>query len=235
MTMNSHLRIDVHFDLICPWCLIGKRHLATALQHFRRLRPGVEVDIAWQSHELLPDTPPAGLPYQAFYERRLGGPAAVAARRAQVQEAARPAGIEFAFERIRLLPNTRAAHRLVALANRHGSPIRTAAVIERLFAAYFFEGEDIGDPGVLARIAAKAGLGPAGAAAPRDAGNCEIDPVGDWLDATPLQVPGVPFFVFNGHFAISGAHPPQTLLQAMQSAVEVPPPAGPAASPELVP
>jgi predicted DsbA family dithiol-disulfide isomerase len=234
MTMNSHLRIDVHFDLICPWCLIGKRHLATAVQQFRRLRPEVAVDIAWQSHELLPDTPLEGLPYQAFYERRLGSPAAVAARRAQVQEAARTAGIEFAFERIQVLPNTRAAHRLIALANHDGPPARSAALVERLFAAYFLEGRNIGDPEVLARISAEFGLDPAGTAAIRDAANGGADSGKDSPGATRLQVPGVPFFVFNDRFAISGAHPHQTLLEAMQSAVEPLPPAEPAAARERV-
>src|SRR5574340_1696432 len=67
--------IEVQFDLICPWCLIGKRHLTSALQQFRRLRPDVPVDIVWAPVELLPGTPLEGLPYQAFYERRLGGAA----------------------------------------------------------------------------------------------------------------------------------------------------------------
>ena len=212
--MNTKLRIDVHFDLICPWCLIGKRHLAAALQDFRRLRPDVPVELVWKSHELLPHTPLAGLPYQTFYERRLGSRAAVAARRAQVQEAAAPAGIQFAFNRIEVLPNTRAAHRLIDLAKSECGPSGTAALIERLFTGYFLEGENIGDPKVLSRYAGEFGVGQARLAAALAA------PAGSDLEAKldASDVTGVPYFVFNGRYPLSGAHPAETLLQMMQLA-----------------
>lgn len=212
--MNTKLRIDVHFDLICPWCLIGKRNLAAALQDFRRLRPTIPVELVWRSHELLPHTPIGGLPYQTFYERRLGSRAAVAARRAQVQEAAVPAGIQFAFHRIEALPNTRAAHRLIALAKSECGPIGTAALIERLFTGYFLDGENIGDPKVLSRVAGEFGVGQARLAAALAA------PEGTDLEADlhSSDVTGVPYFVFNGRHPLSGAHPPETLLEMMQLA-----------------
>lgn len=217
--MNPSLRIEVHFDLICPWCLIGKRHLAAALQDFRRLRPDISVELVWKSRELLPGTPPAGLPYQAFYERRLGSRGAVAARRAQVQEAAAPAGIQFAFERIQVMPNTRSAHRLIALAKSECGPAGTAALIERLFTGYFLRGENIGDPKVLSRIAGEFGVGQARLA------DALAAPAGSDLDADldAPDVSGVPYFVFNGRYPLSGAHPAETLLQMMQLAtLEIP-------------
>lgn len=79
--MSQKLSLTAYFDLICPWCLIGKRHLTSALAMLRRQQPGVEVEIEWRPHILLPGTPMSGIPYQAFYERRLGS-----------KDAARPAG-----------------------------------------------------------------------------------------------------------------------------------------------
>jgi predicted DsbA family dithiol-disulfide isomerase len=202
------LTLDVFFDFVCPWCLIGKRHLAAALERFAALRPGTEVELRWRPHVLLPHTPPAGLPYQSFYLARLGSAEAVAARRAQVREAGRAAGIDFAFERIAVLPNTAAAHALVSRAGRH-DPAREAALIERLFCAYFLEGQDIGDAAVLARLARACGVDPerlAGASAhgtPRPG------------DGSAVAPGGVPTFVFNGALALSGAQPPELLLQAL--------------------
>lgn len=203
--MTPRLDIAVHFDLICPWCFIGKRHLDTALARFRRARPEVAVDVQWVAHELLPDTPPEGLPYQAFYERRLGGPAAVAARRAQVQAAAHSAGIPFAFDRITSMPNTRLAHRLLAESASSGS---TGALLERLFAAWFIEGQDIGDPAVLARLAA----------APAAAGHRQRVVLAEDASTT-----GVPHFVFNDRVAVSGAQPPEALLECMHGATRTHP------------
>ncbi|HEX6736074.1 MAG TPA: DsbA family protein, partial [Azonexus sp.] len=147
------MTIEVHFDLICPWCLIGKRHLATALQRFRELHPDVSPRIVWTACPLLPDTPPQGLPYDAFYERRLGGKTAVAARRAQVQAAAATAGFQFNFEAIRVMPNTLPAHRLIRQVQQHGAPEQVETLIEKLFTAYFLDGCDIGNTDVLAGLA----------------------------------------------------------------------------------
>lgn len=207
------LSIEMCFDLVCPWCLIGKRHLASALARLRELRPDVTVLQAWRGVELLPETPAEGLPYQAFYERRLGGPHNVAARRMQVQLAGYAAGLVFAFDRIEVLPNTAAAHRLIAqLAPRHDAAA-IGAFIDRLLVAYFMEGADIGSAAVLQRIAAACGLTVAGPGqrdelVPRACGPLER--------AGRMQVAnGVPAFIFNGEQVLSGAHAPGILLEAM--------------------
>lgn len=210
--MKATLAIEVWFDLICPWCLIGRRHLANAIEQFARQRPHVAVSVDWCSVPLLPDSPRNGLPYRSFYERRLGGPEAVANRRAQVREAGRAAGIEFAFDRISVLPNTLAAHRLLDCAGRHGGQACKEALLDGLFAGYFLQGENIGDRSVLERIAVGYGVA--------------AEALSDWRDSreeaprtAPAGVPGVPFYVFNGRLALSGAHSPQALVEAMERAV----------------
>src|SRR5579864_1052821 len=146
---NASVTVDVHFDFVCPWCLIGKRNLDAAISRLASLRPDVNVKVRWHSHQLLPDMPVGGVPYQAFYVARLGSAAAVAARRAQVQEAACAAGVQLAFDRIEVMPNTRAAHNLVAWAATTDAAFQPASLIDRLFTGYFMDGEDIGNPDVL--------------------------------------------------------------------------------------
>lgn len=210
--MKRMLRVEAWFDLICPWCLIGRRHLARAIRQFQGAQPDVKAVALWRSHPLLPATPAGGIPYDAFYLQRLGSREAVAARRAQVQEAGRAAGVEFAFDRIGVLPSTLAAHRLIAGATRQEDPARREALIDALFAGYFLRGENIGDPQVLARIAVECGF--------------REELVAPWLDSPESRevspgrhVPGVPYYVFNNRLAVSGAHPPQALIEAMERAL----------------
>jgi predicted DsbA family dithiol-disulfide isomerase len=210
------MMIEYFFDFVCPWCLIGKRHLRAAISRLADLRPDVQVRVLWRSHQLLPDIPPGGVPYQPFYIARLGSAEAVAQRRAQVQQAGNPADIQFAFERIEVMPNTMAAHNLSTWAAENGTEAQQAALIENLFTAYFIDGEDIGDPSVLQRRAQACGLEAEGLrkhlAELGEQNGIMHSPQADYVS-------GVPFFVFNGKYAISGAHPPETLVQAMLQSI----------------
>jgi hypothetical protein len=117
--MNPSVRIDVYVELICPWCLIGKRHLERALAQLatasdRELR----VDLQWHTVQLIPQVPREGWPFAEFYARRLGSPEAVRQRQAQVRTAAAQAGVEIDFARIQRFPNTTLSHRLLAFMAR---------------------------------------------------------------------------------------------------------------------
>ena len=212
---RTQLTIDVFFDLICPWCWIGTRHLASALRSFAALHPDVEIKVQWRSTPLLPETPVEGEPYQAFYLNRLGSPAAVSARRAQVQQAGHAAGIDFDFARISVLPNTQRAHNLIGKFLQHDSDVLPAQLIERLFQAYFQEGQDIGNADVLRRLEAECCPTQDAAHTACSAGASTPVPLG-------VEVSGVPYYVFNSEIAVSGAHPPGALLHAMQRAVSPP-------------
>jgi predicted DsbA family dithiol-disulfide isomerase len=208
--MPGALRIDVFVELVCPWCLIGKRQLARALERFSQSDPDVPVQLHWRPVQLVAQVPREGWPFAAFYLRRLGSPEAVQQRQAQVQEAAAQAGVDIDLSRIQRFPNTARAHRLMEFAaiQQSGS---VDALLERLFDAYFRRGEDIGDSATLLLIAQEIGLD-AAAARP-------------WLETTPpparpAPVTGVPLFVFNGRLSLSGAQPPETLWAAMRRASE---------------
>lgn len=208
MAHRTSVQVDVYFDLICPWCWIGIAHLSTARRLLAQRMPNVQVQLHWHNVQLIPNVPPQGWPYQAFYEHRLGGPDAVHARRAQVQAAAAHAGLTLHHERIAVFPNTWRAHRLLAfVAQQH--PEQYEALLDALFKAYFVQGLDIGDDQVLASLAQIYSM---------DSTLIEA------FDAPPVWylpdgINGVPLLVFNQQHAISGAQPPEVLLAAMQASV----------------
>jgi predicted DsbA family dithiol-disulfide isomerase len=206
MSVPSPFSIEVSFDLICPWCLIGKRHLDTAIGLLRARHPEVRVEVTWRSHPLMPHIPKQGLPFAEFYLQRLGSAVAVASRQAQVREAARAAGVEIAFDRIKVFPNTLDAHRLVAQVQELGGPARAGAVIDALFDRYFVRGEDIGAASVLAELAAQWGI------SPREVAESPAP-----MAARGMH--GVPYFQFNDTVVVEGAQPPALLIDAMLRAL----------------
>lgn len=212
--MAAELRIAVYYDLICPWCLIGKRHLATAIGQLAALQPAVVVHVAWHPVQLLPDLPLEGLPFTAFYVQRLGSPQAVMARQAQVNAAAAAAGLHIDFSRIARMPNTGLALRLLDHASTVGNAQRHEALIDQLFGAHFLHGRDIGDVATLVALAQDSGFdGPAVHAVLTHAAPAAPVP-------PPLQPrAGVPYFVFNDQYALAGAQPPKILLEALRQAV----------------
>ncbi len=212
--MNILLDIEVGFDFICPWCLIGLRNLQTALAMLKAEQPEVTVQLYWWGAQLLPDVPQAGWPFHEFYRRRLGGEAAMRQRQATVLRAAEAAGARIDYSVIDVMPNTADAHRLLAFAQRHGSAAQRDALLERLLRAYFEEGDDIGHPLVLLAHGEAAGFERAamqaemrGAQQPYHAGG-----IGNGSS-------GVPFYSINGELALIGAQPPAALLAAMREAL----------------
>lgn len=212
--MNHPLRISVYFDFICPWCLIGKRNLSQALQLFARQQPQTPVELEWIGVQLLPDLPAAGVPFAEFYLNRLGSAEAVRQRQAQVQAAAAHAGLDIDLQRIPRMPNSADAHRLLAHASALGTATQLDALLERLFAAYFLRGEDIGDRTTLLNIAAECGYPTAQLANSLHGDGSPFYGSGAHISS------GVPTFVINQRLALSGAQPPQVLFAALQRAIE---------------
>lgn len=207
--MDTPLHIDVYIDLICPWCLIGKRHLDSALAQWEQIAPHVEVDVRWHSVQLLPDIPTGGLDFNMFYLQRLGGPEALHQRQVQVNAAAAQVGFQIDFNGIPHMPNTLHAHQLLNFASARLSPTHFAQLLERMFTAHFRNGQNLGLRSTLLQFAAEFGLDADATAQSMD-NRMEIQ--------RPLDVPGVPFFVFNRRLALSGAQPVEVMLNAMQQA-----------------
>ena len=215
-TVQRAMTIDVISDVVCPWCFIGRRRLGRALAQYAVREPGIRPVVSWHPFQLNPDLPPEGIDRRAYLEAKFEGPQRADEIYARVRAAGLAEGIEFAFDRIRRQPNTRDAHRLIAWVQARGSP---EDVVEGLFRAYFLEGRLIGDRDVLAAVAGEAGQD---AEAARD--YLESDASAETVEAMDrrvreLGVTGVPFFIFDGRVAVSGAQEPQTLVSAMAEAM----------------
>ena len=212
--MSGSLRISVLFDFICPWCLIGKRNLSQALQLFAIEQPQTNVELDWVGVQLLPDLPASGVAFAEFYLHRLGSAEAVRQRQAQVQSAAASAGVDIDLQRIPRMPNTADAHRLLTHASALGNAGQQDQLLEMLFAAYFINGQDIGDSATLLNIAEACGY-------PRAVlGNALRGDGSPFKSSAMASGGGVPAFVFNQRLMLSGAQPAQVLLDGMLRAVE---------------
>lgn len=209
------LRIDVWSDIACPWCYVGKRRLEAALEQFSH-----PVELTFRSFELDPDAPRV---QDVDYVERLAAKYRQPVERAQqmidrMTKTGDSVGIEFHFELIRP-GNTFDAHRLLHFAREGGLQ---AILKERLMRAYFTEGVAIGDVQALVPLAVDAGLGEAET---RDvlASDRYVDAVReDEQLAGELGITGVPFFVFGGRFAVSGAQTPDVLLGVLERSLADP-------------
>jgi predicted DsbA family dithiol-disulfide isomerase len=203
-----HIQISVTSDFICPWCYIGEKRLAHALE---RLPTGLEVQLQWLPFELNPDMPAEGMSRRTYLSRKFGSWDRAQARQAQTVLAGRDDGATFDYEAIQRTPNTFLAHRVSWLAQREG---KQRALVEAALQAYFAHGRDIGSPGVLAEIAAGIGLDRNAVAAflSSDDGAESVRA----LERSALErgVQGVPYFDIAGA-AIVGAQPAETIFQTI--------------------
>jgi len=205
--------LDVFSDTICPWCYVGKRRLERAL----KARPQRELKIRWRAFQLNPGMPAEGMDRNAYIDAKFGGAERARAIYDTVRAAGAGEGIAFAFERIKRTPNTLQSHRLIRFA---GDQDRQDEMLEALFRAYFLEGRNIGDRAVLADVAEDAGLD-RDEAADYLAGDSEADAVqGEDALARRAGINGVPCFIFNGRFALSGAQEPEAFFQLFDLARE---------------
>ena len=205
--------LDVFSDTICPWCYVGKRRLERALE----ARPQRDLTIRWRAFQLNPGMPAEGMDRKAYIDAKFGGAERSRAILDTVRTAGAGEGIAFAFDRIKRTPNTLQSHRLIRFA---GGQDRQDETLEALFRAYFLEGRNIGDHGVLAEVAENAGLD-RGEAADYLAGDIDAEAVlGEDALARRAGINGVPCFIFNGRFALSGAQEPEAFFQLFDLARE---------------
>jgi predicted DsbA family dithiol-disulfide isomerase len=203
------LNIDIFSDVVCPWCFIGKRQLEAALRALAQEQPDTKVKVRWLPYFLNPDAPVEGDPYRPFLEKKFGGAVAVDALLARVQAAAENAGLELAMDKITLRGNTLNAHRLIHRFQQRGD---ADALVERLFAEHFQHGEFIGDKAVLLKIAVECGDEAETVAGYLDSSDDSIAVLEQARRAQKAGITGVPFFIFNGRQALSGAQPAQEIL-----------------------
>lgn len=205
--MPEPIRIDVWSDIACPWCYIGKRRLEAALRRFESDPDHPPVEVRFRSFELAPETP-ADFPGTEtdFLVRHKGlDTEQVRAMLVRVTAIARGDGLDLRFESVRHT-NTSAAHQLLHHALERGLQ---RAMKERLQAAYFVEGKHLGRQEVLADLAVDVGLDRDEALRALQAGEHLAAVKADQREATVRGIRGVPFFLFDGRYAVSGAQEPE--------------------------
>lgn len=203
-----NLSVDIISDVICPWCLIGKRRLEKAIAAFDR-----QVKVRWLPFQLNPTMPKEGISRRDYRIKKFGSWERSLELDAQVAAAGKAEGIDFIFDKMERTPNTLNAHRLIWLADQQGVQ---DAVVEALFRAYFTEGRDIGARQALLDVVAEAGLDRHKAdAVLNSADGQEAIKEADEL-ARRFQVEGVPFFIINGRITLSGAQQPDAFLASFR-------------------
>ena len=205
--------LEIFSDTVCPWCYIGKRRLERAL----RLRPQPGLVRRWRAFQLNPGLPASGMDRRQYMIAKFGSLERAQRLYEAVSRVGAQEGIRFDFDRIVRTPNTVRSHRLLYAAAEQD---RQPELLELIFQAYFAEGRDIGDPDVLAELAGQVGLpGAAIADALVEGGRLDSAMTED-LQSRRIGINGVPFFVFNGRFGLSGAQEPEALLNMLDLARE---------------
>jgi predicted DsbA family dithiol-disulfide isomerase len=205
--------LDIFSDTICPWCFVGKRRLERALQQ----RPQHGLKIRWRAFQLNPGMPAGGMDRQSYLDAKFGGSEQAQNIYDAVRAAGTGEGIAFAFDRIKRTPNTLLSHRLIRYASLTD---RQDAVLDGVFAGYFLDGRDIGNPEILTEIGAEAGLDRADIATYLT-GDADAESVlAEDALARRTGISGVPCFIFNSRYALSGAQDPEAFFQLFDLARE---------------
>jgi predicted DsbA family dithiol-disulfide isomerase len=209
------VKVEIYSDIACPWCYIGKRRFERALAAF----PGAEqVEVVYKPYQLVPDAPATAGPHRAWLAERYGPQSR--AMDDHVAELGARDGIRYDFDAA-LHVNTVHGHRLLWLAaTEYGLPVQHA-LKEKLLAAHFSEGVDVGDFAALTGIAVAAGLDRARVEAflPSDEGRAEV--AAEVEEARALGITSVPTFVFDRTWAVQGAQETSTFLKALEQAAPV--------------
>ena len=209
MSTRRPVRIDVVSDVVCPWCFIGKRRLEKALA----LATDVPVEVHWRPYFLNEWIPPEGMSREQYLTTKFGSPDRYSGIAERVRAAAAEEGLVYDVERINRQPNTRDAHRLIRWAGGIG---KASEMKQRLMDLYFTEGADLSHRAVLVQAAADVGLDPEDVRAALDSDQDIAEIEREVEAAKEAGIQGVPCFILDGKYAISGAQAPEALAEAIE-------------------
>ena len=207
------LKVEIWSDVACPFCYIGKRRFEAALEQF----PGkADIEVIYRSFELDPHAEKnIGYDVHDMLSKKYGMSRSEAkAMNANVGTQAEALGLQFNFDTL-ILTNTFDAHRLTHFAAQYG---KRTEMTDRLFKAYFTDSKHLGDPVTLAELAAEIGLDPVEAAKIIAGDQFSEEVRAEEQEAARLGIRGVPYFVIDRKYAVSGAQPSELFLQALEKA-----------------
>jgi predicted DsbA family dithiol-disulfide isomerase len=212
--MTQTMRVDIYSDTVCPWCYLGKRRFELALAG----RPQYEPRINWRPFELNPDLPWEGVDRAGYLASKFGDSAQIEASDAALVRHGSAVGLEFRFDLVECLPNTRRSHLLIAHAARQGL---SSEVVERIMQAYFEEGCNIGDVNELVRLGVEAGLSERETRSAMVLREGQDGVVAAERHASVLGINGVPTFIFDRQYSVSGAQEIETFTQVIDQVMEL--------------
>ncbi|XP_072958071.1 uncharacterized protein [Typha angustifolia] len=205
---KKFIQIDVSSDTVCPWCFVGKKNLEKAMD---QTKDKFDFEVRWHPFFLNPSAPKEGIKKSDFYKQKFGsGYDRITARMTEVFR-----GLGLEYDTSGLTGNTLDSHRLISFAAHQGYDKQNALVGE-LSLNYFCQGKYIGDRQVLLDAAKKVGI--EGAAELLEDPNKGIQEVNEELEKYSSGISGVPHFVINGKFELSGGQPPEVFVKAFQKA-----------------
>lgn len=209
------MKVEIWSDIVCPFCYIGKRRFEKALASFSQKD---KVEVVYRSFQLDPDMKPEkGVSVNQYLATRKGIPPEQAKEMNEyVTGMAKAEGLVFDFDKA-VITNTLQAHRLLQLAKTHGLQLATK---EKLMSAYFTEGKDVGDDAVLLELGQSVGLPVDEIKALFTNESYTEDVELDQYMAQQLRVQGVPFYVFNNKYAVSGAQAQSVFTEVLEKAAE---------------
>jgi predicted DsbA family dithiol-disulfide isomerase len=212
--VSEPIKIDIWSDIACPWCYIGKRKFEAGSGLFAGAGDGREVEVEYHSFELSPDTP---VDFDGSEIDFLAGHKGLPAEQVQqmlerVTGIASSVGLDYDFDNLKHT-NTVKAHELLHFAKANGKQLELA---ERLFRAYFIEGRHVGRVEDLADLAAEVGLDRDAALQALESEQYLQDVRADQATAGEYGINGVPFFVIDGKYGVSGAQDAQTFAQVLE-------------------
>ena len=210
------LELDIVSDTICPWCYVAKRRIEAAIEKLSQ--SGLHIVLRWRPFELNPDMLAEGMDRRTYRSAKFGSWERSRALDTQVAAEAAREGLAFDHARMERTPNTRRSHGLIALADRLGGPALQDRVVEALFAAYFTQGRDIGDPAVLADIGHHAGLDRDGLVEMLDDERLRDEVVELEERALRVGLSGVPSVVAGDMVLFSGAQRALIVATAIEEA-----------------
>ncbi len=221
--------VNLVADFICPWCFIGSTRLDQAIDRAKAMFPMPQVRVAHAPFMLDEETPAEGRDLRAYLKSKYGAdPDTMFVR---VEQAAKESGIPLDFSKITRAPNTAKAHTLVQHALERGTQ---RALVRALYEAYFLQGKDIGQESVLVDLAEQHGFSRDEATTLMNDPKEVKETFQEAATAKAQGVTGVPFFVFDGRFGVSGAQRAEVLIEALKRSSVPQEPDAPTAKPPAV-
>ncbi|MDB5522516.1 MAG: DSBA-like thioredoxin protein [Rhizobium sp.] len=212
-----HIDIEIVSDVVCPWCYVGQQRLKLALDE---VKDALSADITWKPYQLDPTTPPEGVDAFEYLAKKIGGADAVRRSHEMLTKLGAEIGLPFALEKAKIFPNTLDAHRLIHWAGLIGSEMQDK-IVRALFKANFVDGLDVGNRSTLTQIAVDTGMDRR-TIEKRLADNTDLETIkAETAHAQRMGISGVPCFIFDHQYAVTGAQPVEAIVNALRQIAEM--------------